>query len=88
MKRFVLFLSSVDYKVWGSYTAVEEKKYVALDDRAAISKGKTSGLFSLTFLPLVLLTVGGSMDNGSFGKSSDEARSRVEGLKLSGIHHS
>lgn len=36
MKRFVLFLSLFDDKGWGIYMAVEEKKYVALDDHAAI----------------------------------------------------
>ena len=82
MKRFVLFLCLVDDKVWGIYVAVEEKKYVALDDQAAVCEGKTTGLFSLTFLQLVLLTVGGSTDKGSFGKSSDEARSRVGGAKI------
>lgn len=60
----MLLLSLVDCKVWGIYIAIKEKtKIGAQEGQAAACEGKTTGLFSLTFLHLVLLTVGGSWMN-------------------------
>lgn len=87
MTRFLLCLSLVDCKVWGIYIAVEEKKYVALGVQAAASEGKTTGFFSLTFLHLVLLTVGGSWTRNPLVRALVKQEAELEGFKSSGTHH-